>query len=73
MTTATKEVCAFHAIMEYLGIDECGNNAITAGRISKYYANVMHLDNDGIIMRGMVRAYEDGYDDGFKNGMEVMR
>ena len=73
MTIATKEVCAFHAIMEYLGIDECGNNAITAGRISKYYANVMHLDNDGIIMRGMVRAYEDGYDDGFKNGMEVMR
>lgn len=73
MTTATKEVCAFHTIMEYLGIDNTGNNAITAGRISKYYANVMHLDNDGVIMRGMVRAYEDGYSDGFKNGMEVVR
>lgn len=73
MTTATKETCAFHAIMEYLGIDTTGNNAITAGIVSRYYANVMHLDHDGVIMRGMVHAYEDGYSDGFKNGMEVMR
>lgn len=73
MTTATKEVCAFHAIMDYLGIDKLGNNVITAGIVSKYYANVMHLDHDGIIMRGMVHAYEDGYSDGFEDGIKVMQ
>lgn len=59
MTTAEREELAYNILME-----ECGEKE-TANILKRYYANVMHLDeNDHIIARGMIHAYEDGYDMG---------
>nr|DAT84777.1 MAG TPA: hypothetical protein [Caudoviricetes sp.] len=65
MTTAEREELAFEILF-----NECGNEEI-AQCVKRYYANVMHLDEcDHIIARGMVHAYDDGWDDGFRAGQE---
>lgn len=60
MTTAEREEFAYEILYQ-----ECGNEDL-AQCVKRYYANVMHLDEDDhFIARGMIHAYEDGWDDGF--------
>ena len=63
MTTAEREELAYEILYQ-----ECGNEDLTQC-VKRYYANVMHLDErDHIIARGMIRSYDDGWDDGFDTG-----
>lgn len=65
-TTAEREELAYNILMEV-----SGNNVNAAYAVQLYYANVMHLDEDDrIIARGMVHAYEDGYDEGYSDGVD---
>ena len=66
MTTAEREELAYSILMEV-----SGNNVNAAYTVKQYYVNVMHLDeNDHFIARGMIRAYEDGYDEGYGDGVD---
>lgn len=54
MTTAELQDIATDKILEYVG-DE-----MIVRDVAPYYANVMHLDEDGSIMRGMVNCWIRG-------------
>lgn len=65
MTTAEREELAYNILVE-----ECGNEN-TAASVMRYYANVMHLDErDHVIARGMIHAYQDGFDDGYQECLD---
>lgn len=54
MTTAELQEIAADKIMEY-----CEDQQII-DTVTPFYANVMHLDKDGSIMRGMVNCWLEG-------------
>nr|DAT91374.1 MAG TPA: hypothetical protein [Caudoviricetes sp.] len=64
-TTAELEELAYNILFNESGNDE------TAERVKHYYANCLRFDTcDHIIARGMIHTYEDGWDDGFRDGRE---
>ena len=66
MTTAEREELAYGILLEV-----SGNNVNAAYTVKLYYANVMHLDDaDHSIAQGIILAYEDGYDEGYRDGVD---
>ena len=60
MTTAELQNIASSKIREYT------TDPIIVKDVTPYYANVMHLDKDGSIMRGMVNCWIDGEQASYK-------
>lgn len=60
MTTAKLQLIAATKIREYT------TDQAIIDDVTPYYANVMHLDKDGSIMRGMVNCWLQGEQAAYK-------